>query len=570
MGTSVPEGPDAASPGSESSAGNGGADASPAHSGSLSFLFFSDTQPDPESMDHTGVGELIAQATELHGRPELVVFGGDTIDDGSNEAEWGDFREAVGSSLDGAVTAAIAGNHDRHALLAGQFDYPTTAPTSPGEGFFYSLRSGPVFFVMLDSNIMGSANQRDIDWLRDALQSEAARDAVWRIAVTHHPMWTVSDVPKDIERAVTMRERFLPLLEEYGVDLVLCGHQHVYSRTLPMRGDDAAADGRGIVQLMAATGYKSSYAIGERDYIAAALPAPNYLLLSADGERITATAYDSEHKAIDLFTLRKPPLAAGNDGSWRIHVVNTAGEELWSFGEAELASLPAERSAAFAHAYSTINNWPSARFYAADGYRVESILSMAGALDAAQTVTFRSEDGYETSLTREQLFSGQYYFPMVGESDAGAAPVAPIIAFRWREGTADLSELYENKPTLIFGQRDPFEQTNPAFVEGVSEIVVDVAPSLTWPAAGTFPLPGPIAEGETVKLQHPSFGRVKLHYTLDGSDPTPLSEMYNPSTYQLELNAPIPIIGPTTIKVLVTGYGMNDSEIAVFDFWTLE
>ena len=71
-----------------------------------------------------------------------------------------------------------------------------------------------------------------------------------------------------------------------------------------------------------------------------------------------------------------------------------------------------------------------------------------------------------------------------------------------------------------------------------------------------------------MKLQHPYFGLVKLHYTLDGSDPTHMSPMYNPSTYQLELNIPIPITAPTVIKVLATGYGKNDSEIAVFEFET--
>jgi len=184
-----------------------------------------------------------------------------------------------------------------------------------------------------------------------------------------------------------------------------------------------------------------------------------------------------------------------------------------------------------------------------------------------QTITFRAEDGYEVSLTREQLLDSQYYFPNVGENDAGAIQVTPIIAYRWRDGTNDMNEIREDRPTLIFGQRNPFEHTNPAFVVGLTEIIIDENPSETWVAASTFPLAGPIAEGETVKLQHPSYGLVKLHYTLDGSDPTPLSPMYNPSTYQPELNRPIPITEPTTIKVLVIGFGKNNSEIATFEFF---
>jgi hypothetical protein len=182
-------------------------------------------------------------------------------------------------------------------------------------------------------------------------------------------------------------------------------------------------------------------------------------------------------------------------------------------------------------------------------------------------VTFRAIDGYEASFTQEQLFSPQFFYPNVSENDSGAVPVKPIIAFRWRDGTDDLNDIYENKPTLIFGQRNPFEHTNPAFVSNVVEIIIDDAPADRWAEAGTFPMAGPIAEGETVKLQHAVFGLVKLYYTLDGSDPTMLSAMYNPSTFQPELNKPIPITERTVIKVLVTGYGKQNSEIAVFEFW---
>jgi len=253
-----------------------------------------------------------------------------------------------------------------------------------------------------------------------------------------------------------------------------------------------------------------------------------------------------------------------NTGSdaWNIRVVDTAGAEIRSFTQTELA----KQLDTFTNIYSTINNWPSTRFYAAQGYSVHDILTAAGVADAARTVTFRAADGFEVSLTRDQLMSPQYFYPDVGEDDCGAKPVIPVIAFRWREGTDDLNSLRDDKPCLIIGQRNTFEHTNPAFVIGVSEIVVDYSPCEAWPPASVFPLPGPIAAGETVKLQHPDFGLVKLYYTLDGSEPTTLSAMYNPSTYQTELNRPIPITGPTVIKVLASGYGKEDSEIAAFEF----
>ena len=276
---------------------------SPAPQRTLTFLFFSDTQPDPETMDFSGTGELVRQAVGLHDNAELMIFGGDTVDDGADETQWLAFHRAIGVSREGLISAAVAGNHDNHDLLVGQFDYPVEAPGGPGEGFFYSLRLGPVFFLMLDSNIMGAAKSTDIEWLQNELRSEAAREADWRVAVMHHPMWPASDIPKDIQRAEIMRAHFLPILEEYGVELILCGHQHMYSRTRPMRGESISNDGGGIVQVIAASGGKASYTIGERGFIAVSDMAPNYLLVEVATDSVAITAFDRAHNIIDQIVI---------------------------------------------------------------------------------------------------------------------------------------------------------------------------------------------------------------------------------------------------------------------------
>ena len=264
----------------------------------VSFLFFSDTQADPETGDYSCVGELMAQAKEQAADSGLVIFGGDTVNDGRDAEEWRIFREAA-KPLVGLVMLAVPGNHDNQTLLADQFDGIPEAPAGQGQGYFYVYNEGPVYFLMLDSNIMGAANQRDIDWLRDKLESQAARKAIWRVAVMHHPMWTVADNPKDEARADTMRQSFLPLMEEYGVDLILCGHQHIYARSLPMKGAATSHDGRGIVQIMTASGGKGSYAAGIREYITVSSDAPNYLYITADEESLIITAYDGEGKPFD-------------------------------------------------------------------------------------------------------------------------------------------------------------------------------------------------------------------------------------------------------------------------------
>ena len=264
------------------------------------FLFFACTQAHPATGDYSALTELFSGAVSGAGTPELVLFGGDTINNGWDAHEWQDFWDAATDPLYGLTTAAVAGNHDNHPLLAEQFNYPDFVPTAQGEGFFYSLNTGLVHFLMLDSNIMGAGNERDIEWLRDELRSDASQNAAWRVAVMHHPMWTVMENPRDMRRAETMREYFLPLLEYYDVNLILCGHQHVYSRTLPMSGD-FIAEQDGIVQIMVASGGKDTYTPGQHDYIAVYHRLRAYLVLTVTEDEFIVEAFDGEHNLIDNY-----------------------------------------------------------------------------------------------------------------------------------------------------------------------------------------------------------------------------------------------------------------------------
>jgi len=62
--------------------------------------------------------------------------------------------------------------------------------------------------------------------------------------------------------------------------------------------------------------------------------------------------------------------------------------------------------------------------------------------------------------------------------------------------------------------------------------------------------------------------QVKLYYTLDGSDPTVNSNVYNPSTtyFQPDLIRPISVNGSGTLKAIAVGYGKYDSEVLNYDY----
>lgn len=257
---------------------------------------------------------------------------------------------------------------------------------------------------------------------------------------------------------------------------------------------------------------------------------------------------------------------SGSDSSVCLTVI-MEGRDSQSYTLENLQSIP---DSTFGSVYSTVNDWPTEKLFAATGVKVESLLKDAGFYDSAQTVTFRSGDGYEMSFTREQLIDCPRY--CYGKDDRGevlekeAAPA--ILSWSYKDGGSDLSQAEDGPLCFVMGQAYPDEHTNPAFVIGVTEVEVSADLPDKWEKATVFPAEGIIAAGEKVKLQHAALGKVKLYYTTDGTDPTVSSILYNPSTYQLELNSAIEISEDTIIKVLTVGYGRPDSDIAVFEFYT--
>jgi Calcineurin-like phosphoesterase len=104
-----------------------------------------------------------------------------------------------------------------------------------GSEKYYSYDWGNVHFIALDSygayNHIGSPMYR---WLLNDLQINQSK---WIIAYWHHPPFSKGTHDSDWEiEMVDMRENIVPLLERFGVDLVLTGHSHTYERSYFMHG----------------------------------------------------------------------------------------------------------------------------------------------------------------------------------------------------------------------------------------------------------------------------------------------------------------------------------------------
>lgn len=105
-----------------------------------------------------------------------------------------------------------------------------------------------------------------------------------------------------------LRARVLPLYDEYGVDLVLQGHDHAYARTHKLKGGKIAAAGeRGTVYVTSVSGPK----MNDRTLAEPALMAKTlqdvqlYQVIDVEGERLSYKAFTIDGSEADSFELRK-------------------------------------------------------------------------------------------------------------------------------------------------------------------------------------------------------------------------------------------------------------------------
>jgi hypothetical protein len=127
--------------------------------------------------------------------------------------------------------------------------------SSDFEGNWYKFQIGSVLFVMLDNNdvcyqvdtgtylstgdnqiLTGYSGGEQLRWLEHTLREASFDTSVdWIVAVTHQPAMSTSDAEGS---DLGIRQNWMPLFYQYGVDFVLAGHDHDYERSYVVKGTD--------------------------------------------------------------------------------------------------------------------------------------------------------------------------------------------------------------------------------------------------------------------------------------------------------------------------------------------
>ncbi|GAA3513693.1 fibronectin type III domain-containing protein [Corynebacterium pilbarense] len=132
--------------------------------------------------------------------------------------------------------AVLKGNHetytrDRH------FQDTYFLPNEDGASANYFFNYNNVLFIGLDGNRTSAADiEAHAKFVNDAIADHGA-DADWVMVGIHQAPFSQGTHYTDSD-VVRLRKQLTPKLSEAGVDLVLSGHDHIYTRTHLMNGFD--------------------------------------------------------------------------------------------------------------------------------------------------------------------------------------------------------------------------------------------------------------------------------------------------------------------------------------------
>ena len=173
---------------------------------------------------------------------------------------WWDFWANNSRSAKNRPWMPAPGNHEneRGNGPVGYQAYQTyfALPRADGQseatrGLWYAFTAGSVRVITLanddvayqdggDSYVRGYSQGAQAAWLEKELAATRADRAIDWIVVCMHQV-AISTADKFNGADLGIREEWLPLFDRHGVDLVVCGHEHHYERSHPLRGREENA-----------------------------------------------------------------------------------------------------------------------------------------------------------------------------------------------------------------------------------------------------------------------------------------------------------------------------------------
>lgn len=219
--------------------------------GDFSFLFAGDPQLGSTgdlASDKDGWKKTLdlVNTNPLFKDVHFIQNAGDHVEAGKNESQY----DAYLSNYQGSVVystpfANAVGNHDYAGTAYNDhFNLPNVSNLGSSgqgnaQGDYYYIYNNALMLV-LNSNNRSTAEHEE--FIKNTLaKTKDNQDIKWKIVVFHHSIYSSASHASDND-ILARRDTLAPMFSQNGIDLVLMGHDHVYTRSMLMDGTTALKD----------------------------------------------------------------------------------------------------------------------------------------------------------------------------------------------------------------------------------------------------------------------------------------------------------------------------------------
>jgi predicted phosphodiesterase len=219
---------------------------------------------------------------------------------------------AIVHPMDGKMHIAIGNHDDESSSLLNQYMSYFNLSRE-----YYSFNYLNAHFVVLSTEQTDSSSQ--YDFVKSDLAGASSNSSIdWIIVYMHKPLYT-SHSQHGADG--TMRKRYHPLFDQYGVDIVLYGHNHAYERSYPMKYDKASpsipiitnsskgnyADPQGEIFATVGTAGRHLHPYESKsEYVVTQYEGFGFLDIDIEGNKLVAKFYSNNDGSVkDQFTIIK-------------------------------------------------------------------------------------------------------------------------------------------------------------------------------------------------------------------------------------------------------------------------
>ena len=294
------------------------------NSTSFTFAHVSDSQ----TTEGTGYGGTYFAKTlsKIVGNNDFIVHTGDIVENSKYEYEWTAMLHDNFNYLSQIPIMAISGNHETTYKNGSNetfkhFNYKLPAQASTEQGLFYSFIYGNTKFIMLNTNDLTGNKLKDeqYNWLTNELKNNTC---TWTVVSLHNPLYSVGKYGADSSRnaiALALRSQLRGIFAQYGVDIVLQGHDHAISRTYPINasgvpqterwetinGVEYSIDPNGVIYVMNGPAGNQSRAPYEIDsslyHYAGASKACSWAEFTISGNKLTVSVKYTDGTNVNVY-----------------------------------------------------------------------------------------------------------------------------------------------------------------------------------------------------------------------------------------------------------------------------